>query len=256
MGGPKVSDNQGCSVFDQVNQWMDQLSKDANSPSVANVLGPVIKTIGEQVGGAQGKEIGSVIDQGLHSAEDMIKNFLGAFSGAGGTPPGHCPNTPQPFSPGQFPKDIFDHPSRYFPKPDPSSGHPSGPKDSISDDPGFNVGKSHQPGTTDSIPSDPGFSPKSKDHKLDDRDSVPNDPGFTVGGKNWPGEAAKSRNGTNWDGIRKAIEDAKRSGDHSKLKSAQKDQDNFIKGCKLIATTIANSAAEAIDIVGRSVGLR
>ncbi|HEX3819589.1 MAG TPA: hypothetical protein VHW45_04620 [Candidatus Sulfotelmatobacter sp.] len=292
MGGNTISDNSMNPILAQMDQFL--------------------KTVGQQVGGAQGKEIGNAIDQGFQGADKVLQGFMGAFgmgsSPGAGTAPGQCPKCPQPFSPSQFPGGIFDNPSQHFPKIDAGSGgnpfgndpgfnlpkgqhgdtpvipndpgftpqakNPTGIQGSIPDDPGFNIPKT-QHGNMPDIPNDPGFTPQAKNptgiqgsipndsgftpklpHHADIKDSIPNDPGFSVGGRNWPSEAAKSRGGTNWDNIRKAVDDARKSGNPAHLQAAQQNQQTFLNGCKMLAGTIFNSAADMAMTVGRDLGLR
>jgi len=294
MGGNTISDNSMNPILAQVDQFLQSVSNQVAGPSA-------------------GKQMGNIIDQGVQSADSLMKSFMEAFGGgnsAVGSTASQCPKCPQPFSPSQFPTGIFDNPMQFLPKAqaggptatpplpnDPGFNVPQGHggvTDLIPNDPGFTVKGHHDGGINDLIPNDPGFNiPKRQDTGItdhiandpgftlkgqhDDRkdlipndpgftppkgkgkgttDLIPNDPGFKVGGKSWSSEAAASRGGTDWSSIQKALEEAKRSGDPQKLESAQKKQQDFLNGCKLIGGIILNSAVSTSMTVAHDIGLR
>src|ERR1700745_3207615 len=87
----------------------------STAPGLASVLSPIMEGIGQQVGGAAGKEVGHVVGQGLQGAEGLFKQLLQAFGSQENSPgltsvPSQCPKSPCPFSPGKFPPGMFDNP--------------------------------------------------------------------------------------------------------------------------------------------------
>jgi len=129
------------------------LIADVAAPALSSILGPILQNVGQslgaqggqQAGGPQGAQQAGGLQQVAQEAEQLIQQFMKIFGGMGqqgGTPPGMCPQSPFPFSPGAsgISSGTYDNPSQYL------QGDPGftvrGSQGTQNIDPGFSVGSS------------------------------------------------------------------------------------------------------------------
>ena len=126
------------------------LIADVAAPALSSILGPILQNVGQSAGAQGGQQVGGM-GQVAQEAEQLIQQFMKIFGGMGqqgGTPPGMCPQSPLPFSPGAtgIPGGTFDNPSQYLQGVGGSQG-------TQNIDPGFSVGSSSNAGGLGSLAS-------------------------------------------------------------------------------------------------------